>query len=138
MVTRAKLQNVIDDIRKELEEQRSRRQAAESEMRSAHEAAKQARAQFADLKERLANAEAENQRMRGYIARVQEDDVVREELILVGEADGEQRLAPKRKATTFGAPDAYQHFTASRDEEFSGMACGRIERRGKPRHWITY
>ena len=38
---------------------------------------------IADLKERLANANRSGQFMRGYIARIQEDDVVREELVQV-------------------------------------------------------
>ena len=93
---------------------------------------KETRAQFADLKERLSNAEMENQRLRGYLARVQEDDVVREELVTTGDPDGEQQLQPKRKHSRFEAPSQYS--------EFGDMASsGYIERdRRKPKHWVTY
>jgi hypothetical protein len=96
---------------------------------------KETRAQFADLKERLANAEADTQRMRGYIARVQEDDVVREELITIGEPDGEQQKVPKRKPTSFHTPAPYSH---SRNFE-AGYACNTAsDRDRRPRHWVTY
>ena len=87
-----------------------------------------------DLKERLANAESENQRMRGYLARVQEDDIVREELIAVGDPSGETRLVPKRKPTVFHQPSSY------RDQgcDSAMMAYDRGATRAAPKHWVTY
>ena len=70
--------------------------------------------------------------MRGYIARVQEDDAVREELIKVGDPDGEHQLVPKRKPTPFYPPNSYAE---------SNMATtgGYTDRdRAKPKHWVTY
>lgn len=82
-----------------------------------------------DLKERLAVSEAECQRMRGYIARVQEDDVVREELVKTGDADGECQLVPKRKPTSFTSADPYQ---------MPGHVMGYRPQAPKRRHWVTY
>lgn len=96
---------------------------------------KQLRTSLDDVKQRLAFSEAEVQRMGGYISRVQEDDVVREPLIQVGEPDGEQQLVPKRKPTRFAELRSISHgggammATASYDD-------GRDR---KPRrHWVNY
>lgn len=96
---------------------------------------KEARAQFADLKRRLYAAETSNQFMRGYLARVQEDDVVREELVATGEPGGDQQMVPKRKPAQFLRPD---DFTSPQEDRFSGYAQTYEERRRRARHWITY
>lgn len=83
-----------------------------------------------DLKERLANSEAENQRMRGYISRVQEDDTVREELIAIGDPLGEQQLVPKRKRTEFPSPNQYTDFNAGGDRFYGNKTNNK--------HWVTY
>ncbi len=101
---------------------------------AAQESEKTARKQFNDLKERLSNAEMENQRMRGYIARVQEDDAVREELVTTGDPDGERQLVPKRKPTQFFVPGNSSDLS-DRDMTSSGY---RMYDRPKPKHWITY
>lgn len=95
---------------------------------------KDVKLKFDDLKTRLHAAEAANQHMRGYLARVQEDDAVREELIQTGEPGGEQLLIPKRKPTQFARPD---DFTQPHD---NGIYCSRYmdSDRPKPKHWITY
>lgn len=93
------------------------------------------RRQIADLKERLTNAETENQRMRGYIQRVQEDDVVREELITTGDPQGEQVMIPKRRPTTFNEPHPMSGMGAIDDRFHNGY---RDEPRRKPLHWIRY
>ena len=90
--------------------------------------------QFNDLKERLLASEMENQRLRGYIARVQEDDVVREELVTVGEPGAEQHMVPKRVPTVFSQPNQYNR---ARDE-MNDIFHGRGEERRPPRHWVTY
>lgn len=95
---------------------------------------KESRAHFADLKERLSNSEMENQRLRGYIARVQEDDTVREELLTVGDPTGEQHMVPKRKPTVFEQPNNY---STPRNETSFDHYTDRANR-AKPRHWITY
>lgn len=88
-----------------------------------------------DLKERLAVAEAENERMRGYISRVQEDDIVREELVGTGDPNGEQILVPKRKHDKFSSPDSYNPMAG---HTVMGYDDGFGRNRPKPKHWVTY
>jgi len=108
--------------------------ADENEKRQRAEAReKETRAQFDDLKQRLATAEFENQRMRGYLERVQEDDVVREELIQVGNPDGGHQLVPKRKPTVFHEP--YQLSQLAMTET---AATYHDRQRQNPKHWVTY
>ena len=99
------------------------------------------RQQFDDLKTRLAFAEGEVQRMGGYIARVQEDDVVREELITVGDPDGQQQKVPKRKPTHF-ADLRYVERGVKQYLEGAGCATAgpshRAGDREPPKHWVTY
>lgn len=129
--TRAQLEAEIVKLRDEHGAEHRQRCAAEARE---HET----RAQFADLKERLALSEAEVQRMGGYISRVQEDDVVREPLVQVGDTDGDQQLVPKRKPTRFfpiqlvGQPLGGQAMAADFND---------YEQRRRPvpkRHWVTY
>lgn len=92
---------------------------------------KEARAQFADLKQRLQAAETSNQFMRGYLARVQEDDAVREELVVIGEPGGEQ-LAPKREPAQFLRPDDFMAPDQDRSHGLMGYedhGCLRAKRR---------
>jgi hypothetical protein len=124
--TRAALEQELEDYRNRYRAEREAREAAERSL-------KQSREHFDDLKTRLHAAETANQFMRGYLSRVQEDDVVREELVTTGEPNGEQRLVPKRKPTEFERPQDFTEFR--RRDEFGYMA----ERdRPKPKHWITY
>lgn len=92
-------------------------------------------AQFDDLKERLMNAELENQRMRGYIQRVQEDDVVREDLVTTGNDEGESQLVPKRKFVRFSEPNNATDFDRSGNALFDAYIR---KDRPKPKHWVTY
>lgn len=133
-------QRTREQLASDVLEERSRRQAAEADLQSARHREKQHRAETDDLKERLAVAEAENARMRGYIARVQEDDVVREDLVPVGDPAGEQQLVPKRKPATFGAANPY-FIDRSVSEGWRGDAGGAMSScrdRPKPKHWVTY
>lgn len=109
--------------------------AAQTAARAAKKDADDARAEHNDLKERLAAAELENARLRGYIARVQEDDVVREELVKVGDPEGEQHLVPKRKPTVFNAPDQYASAPAEPGDQY--RPHWEIQQRPR-RHWVTY
>lgn len=86
--------------------------------------------QFDDLKSRLHAAETSNQFMRGYLARVQEDDTVREELIAIGDPLGEQQLVPKRKRTEFPSPNQYTDFNAGGDRFYGNKTNNK--------HWVTY
>lgn len=133
-LTRAQLAAELDKIRAEHTAQRQRADRAEASER-------ETRAQFGDLKERLALAEADNQRMRGYIARVQEDDVVREELIATGDPEGEQHLVPKRRPTRFDTPSSYTHSAdgCGSGGAASGLYHDRVGRdRPPPQHWVRY
>jgi seryl-tRNA synthetase len=130
------LTKAINDYRT-LERERSETVASVNKsMHQALEREKETRAQFVDLKERLANAESENQRMRGYLARVQEDDVVREELVPVGDPGGEQQLVPKRKPTIFHGQNPYQSAQCNSVGDAVDYLRGGEKRR--PRHWVTY
>ena len=112
----------------------SEREAVRRELREAQEREKTTRAQFDDLKQRLQQAETDNQFLRGYLARVQEDDHVREELVAIGDPAGEQQLVPKRKSVRFERPDDFSNLLA-RDEGYFGSSESRSKSR---RHWITY
>lgn len=56
---------------------------------------KEAKAQLADLKERLYNSEQELARLNGYLSRVHEDDIVRDGLVEIKDEQG-IRMVPKR------------------------------------------
>jgi hypothetical protein len=131
--TRAELEAKIAEIEATLEGEAAKRLNLRNQVDAAIAREKEARGQFDDLKQRLVTAEADNQRMRGYIARVQEDDVVREDLIATGDPAGEQQLVPKRKATIFGEPSPYMTMTGQ-------MTAGLYARsdRPPPKHWVTY
>jgi hypothetical protein len=101
----------------------------------AEKSAKEALQHFGDLKQRLNAAEMENQRLRGYLARVQEDDVVREELVATGDPDGERTMVPKRKPTIFERPRDYTDF---HERNTMGMTYSGSRDRPKPKHWINY
>lgn len=94
--------------------------------------------QFGDLKTRLLSAERANEFMRGYLARVTEDDTVREELVVTGDPTA-PTLVPKRKPVIFPRSD---DFTYPRGSDEGGAVTGRwsnyaTEER-KPRHWVNY
>lgn len=82
-------------------------------------------------------AESTNQRMRGYIDRVQEDDVVREELVAVGDPNGEQSLMPKRKPKMFVEPIPFMNSQGDEMATMSRYSHGYGER-PRPKHWIRY
>lgn len=125
----------IEALDRELKSALERNRALGAELSLERDTVKQKQKQFDDLKERLSNSESENQRMRGYISRVQEDDVVREELVATGDPDGEKVLVPKRKPTQFNQPNQSSN-TGEFDENFTYRTDG--ERRRKPKHWVTY
>jgi hypothetical protein len=133
-------------VRLSLEEQLARANADMSAIAAArdklqqrvHElekAAEAGRKDRDDLKERLAKSENSNQFMRGYVARAQEDDVAREELVSVGDPDGHRQLMPKRKHVEFPADNPYQQPEVP--TTWSAMAHHHDER-PRSRHWVTY
>lgn len=109
--------------------------ALRTERDGAAQHAKQLRSDLDEVKERLAFAEAELQRAGGYIQRVQEDDVVREELVETGDPGGEKHLLPKRKPTHFSA-QIYHNPQRGIDAAMrAGNYSSSCERR---RYWVTY
>lgn len=105
-------------------------------MRAADAQAREALTEhLAEVKERLAFAEAELQRMAGYIQRVQEDDIVREELVAVGDPAGEQQLVPKRKPTPFAGVGVVQG-------QVNAITWAERDRWGEEKkratHWVNY
>lgn len=123
----------LDEKNKRLEDHRGRLSNSQAAETNARAAEKVAQDQFADLKKRLFDSEMERQRLVGYTQRVQEDDVVREDLVTVGEPGGEQRMVPKRKsAAPFSTMDYREvnQMTPTYDQ------YGR--ERVKPKHWIEY
>lgn len=130
--TRAELEKLLEELRSESKEHFDlavKRQALVDELQKKLDSS---RADFADLKQRLHAADIDNQFMRGYLARVQEDDAVREDLVTIGEPDGEQRMVPKRKHTTFTRPSDFTEPQRTHDLYDS------VRHKMKPRHWITY
>lgn len=135
---RAAMLDALNTAQKSFEEQatglRQQRSAAQTAQVLAEKREQETRLQFDDLKTRLHAAETSNGFMRGYLARTQEDDAVREELVTVGDPDGEQHLVPKRKPTAFPRPSDYTH--PYPPDNYDKHATAR-ERR-PPKHWITY
>jgi septal ring factor EnvC (AmiA/AmiB activator) len=92
----------------------------------AEAALKESRSHFADLKERLQTAETELARLRGYMDRVHEDDIVRDGMIEIEDENG-KRLVPKRppqmRSVSNSGMDAFiNHSSTSR----------------KRTHWTSY
>lgn len=81
---------------------------------------------LADLKERLHQSEMELARLRGYLERVREDDVVRDELVEMPpvHTDGPAQLVPKRHLSLPPAMP-YEH-------NFDGLLGQRRK------HWTSY
>ena len=138
--TRAELEAQIAELSADLAKYREVNADQGRNLRAAAERDKEAAAHINDLKERLANAESENQRMRGYIARVQEDDVVREDLVKVGDPDGDHQLVPKRKPASFVPPVPYLGGVNEAAVRHSSIEAvmGHAQTRRRPRHWVTY
>lgn len=134
--TRAQLEARIAQLDKELVEGAATRDAVRAELRSLQEAQKRTSSQLDDLKTRLVLAEAENQRMRGYIQRVQEDDVVREDLVKVGDPEGSHQLVPKRKPSHFNEPEPFRG--AGCNMATDSFADRMMRDRAPPKHWVTY
>jgi chromosome segregation ATPase len=126
------LKEMVNAVKEMLQREGDARRKAQAECTEAKTSLDESRVHFADLKTRLHTAEAANQKMRGYIARIQEDDRATAELMLVGDPNGEHTMVPKRKPTEFEPPS---DFTTSTDG-FDGML--RRQQRVKPKHWINY
>jgi hypothetical protein len=93
------------------------------------ESLKESRSHFADLKERLLNAETETARLRGYLARVHEDDIVRDGLVEIEDGQGKRsipRRPPPLEAVRYSSP-------AISTDQFDNYGS-----RKKRTHWTSY
>lgn len=121
------LRSVTEELGKALRTTESHRLSAMQANSEKHEAVvetRKTREQFADLKERLHNAEMENARLRGYLGRVHEDDIVRDGFVEIEDAQG-KRSVPKRP-NPLAPHQLVQHFF---DNE--PMGASRT-------HWTSY
>ncbi|NWG25672.1 MAG: hypothetical protein HXY30_14870 [Pseudorhodoplanes sp.] len=112
----------------------------ERQLRGKENEIKEMRGRIDTLKTRLADAEFQNARMRGYIEREQEDDVVREELLTVTDAmgpPGATTLVPKRKPARFDIPPL---LVANQDAVEARYASNlhRPPPPPPPVPWVTY
>lgn len=137
--TRAQLEARIAELEQtlkdEIEAGTCSREQIRKDLAAARECEKRTVAKFDDLKTRLAHAEGEVHRMRGYIQRVQEDDVAREDLVKVGDPEGSHQLVPKRKPTFFGERE-YGGINAMTATD--AFADRYTRDRVPPKHWVTY
>lgn len=135
----AQLQAALATERDKVRTLESRMYHNNQERQAADQRAVEMRGLLDDVKERLAFSEAEVQRMGGYISRVQEDDVVRDPLVQVGDPDGEQQLVPKRRPTHFHhLQSCGEGGHKSHAMEFLASAGCATDRPQRPRHWVRY
>lgn len=139
--TKAQLQADYVDLLGRVErlagERQQLAQALENQRTTEAASNKRLRGEIDDLKERLVAADAANFRLQGYLDRVREDDIVREELVLTGDPQGEQHLVPKRPAPMrpIGIEAATTIVSSSPYDE--GRAFRGTDR-PRRRHWVTY
>jgi len=126
----------IHDLEMEIEDLRAKGRQARDIAEEAKKEKNEAQMQFADLKRRLHNAEILISKYQGYFLRVQEDDIVREELIETGDPDGERTLRPKRKHIDFNRDLEYPYMEMRPQSEMQYMPSE--ERRRHTKHWINY
>lgn len=91
----------------------------------------QTREHFEDLKQRLLAAETETARLRGYLSRVHEDDIVRDGMIEIEDERG-KRTVPKRQPPMMAV---------ERDHNFDNSMNRNSRLYGEARkatHWTSY
>lgn len=94
---------------------------------TAEEALKESRSHFGDLKKRLHDSEAELARLRGYLDRVHEDDVVRDGMVDITDESG-TRQVPKRP------PPMMRGYS----EPMAVTGYDQFGRQKKSTHWTSY
>jgi chromosome segregation ATPase len=123
----------IDSMIEEIESTNAERNDAVANLELARKETAQTRVQVAELKERLVRAELNVHWLRGYVARVREDDVASEELVTTGNED-ELTLVPKRKFEPL--PRDYH------DADQRGGDSVYVSRTQSPppkrKHWVNY
>lgn len=101
---------------------------ARTRAEAADKALKESRDHFADLKERLSSADAETARLRGYLERVHEDDIVRDGFVEIEDREG-KRSVPKRP------PPQQLVMSTNLSPDFTTDEYGRRKKRV---HWTSY
>lgn len=126
--TIAELEAEIASVRGMKDDYCERWRADQKRAQAAEESLKESRSHFADLKEQLHNAETETSRLNGYLARVHEDDIVRDGLVEIEDGDG-KRSVPRRPPPLQAAETRVtSHFDAMRP--YGGEK--------KRTHWTSY
>lgn len=109
--TYAELEAQLIAVRKDRDDERGRRYSAEKEVETTRE-------QFADLKQRLLNSENECARLNGYMARVHEDDIVRDGFVEIEDENGKRfvpkRPGPQERVIHHGGLDNYDYINGER------------------------
>lgn len=124
-------------IQYRLREEIKLRLDAQTGRRNADVIASELHSQFADLKERLHNAEIDNAVMRGYLDRVGEDDHATDGFFEIADGNGEVSARPKRKG------HGYRSYGGSGSVGSVGYALtgdGTEPNRSTKRrvHWTSY
>jgi len=123
--TAARAIETCEELRAANDRLSAQRDQAVRNEQAARKAEAETREQFAELKERLHQAEMTNARQQGYIDRVAEDDAAREEPRVINE----QRTLPRRP----------QHVGLSYDGEPCGAMSGMNARSDRPhKHWTGF
>lgn len=118
------LNKKVKDLLDEVARQRTLTDEMRSAKSTAEAALKESRVHFADLKERLADSEANLARLSGYIDRVREDDNARDGFDVVEQR--RETIVPRRNP---GKPvDA-----SSIEPSFANRLSGQ-----RRRHWTDY
>jgi chromosome segregation ATPase len=127
--TYAQLRAALDDLKKRHDERIDELLAARQAKASAEKSLADSREHFADLKERLASTEAETARLRGYLERVHEDDVVREGMVEIEDEQG-KRMVPKRPSPMISQQSV--------SYAGGGSSFDNFGRPNKKTHWTSY
>jgi chromosome segregation ATPase len=115
----------IKQLEDEVVRQRERASESRSAQVTAETALKESRTHFADLKERLADSEANLARLSGYIDRVREDDNARDGFDVVDQT--REIIVPRRK------PASAMMASSLDGNPVADRASGQ-----RRRHWTDY
>lgn len=123
-----KLRETAEAANKRADEANTARSHEKANRIRAEESEKQTRENFADLKERLLNAERETARLNGYLDRVREDDAVADPLVEIDGPEGKRLVSKRHPSPQILSPGNADYF---RDQ----WNNGRPEKR---KHWTSY
>lgn len=119
-----------EELVKKCDQLREAHRVEASARTNAQADAKAALAEHDDLKQRLLNSEIECARLRGYMERVREDDLVADPLVEVEDQNGKRMVSKRHPTPLYDAGIPGVTYPSTYDE------YGR--QREKPKHWVTY